>query len=86
MFVGKTYIPIRNSSSSVGGRCVHPEGLEAVVYWIVCIGFIGVCLVLSLVFLRHLKEEWGVIGFIGGLFLSMLLVGLACMPMVCCLL
>lgn len=86
MFVGKTYIPISNSSSSVGGSCVHPEGLEAVISWIVCIGLIGVCLVLSLIFLLHLTEDLGVIGFIGGLFCLMLLVGLACMPMVYCLL
>ena len=41
MIAGRTYIPI-SSNSSLGGACVPPEGYEAIVGWIVSIGFLGV--------------------------------------------
>lgn len=86
MFVGKTYIPISNSTTFSGGSCVRPEGLEAVFSWIMCVGLVGTCLVGGCAFTRLLTQEHGWIGFLLGVLLTMFMVGLSCMPIVACLL
>lgn len=84
MIAGRTYIPI-SSNSSLGGACVPPEGYEAIVGWIVSIGFLGVGVFFGLVAIYVLKEE-GWLGFMLGVFIFLLLVGLTSMPIVKCLL